>query len=60
MGKGNLRAEEGQRAELPVPPRNARLLDELRESSIRHYVWGVVLVMMGFFTMFGIWFLLGG
>lgn len=60
MGKGNLRTEEGQKAEPPVLPRNARLLDELRESPIRHYVWGAVIVMMGFFTLFGIWFLLGG
>jgi len=60
MGKGNLRTEEGQKAEPPVPPRNARLSDEMRESSIRHYVWGLVIVMMGFFTLFGIWFLLGG
>ncbi|MDH4097096.1 MAG: hypothetical protein OEW25_01470 [Nitrospira sp.] len=60
MGKGNLGTEEGQRDELPVSPRTARLLDELRESSVRHYVWGTVIVMMGLFTLFGIWFLLGG
>lgn len=45
---------------MPLTPGSAQLLDETHESSIRHYVWGTVIVMMGLFTLFGIWFLLGG
>jgi hypothetical protein len=60
MGNGNLCIEEGHRAESLVHPRTTPLWDELRESSIRHYVWGATIAMMGLFTLFGIWFLLGG
>ncbi len=34
--------------------------DQLFESPVRHYVWGVVLVLIGLFTMFGVWFILAG
>lgn len=60
MAKGNQRAEEGYGVDPRMPPRNASLLDESRESSIRHYLWGTVIVVMGLFTLFGMWFLLGG
>lgn len=60
MGHGNQRIEESTRTEPSVRPMTAPLLEELRESSIRHYVWGATIVMMGLFTLFGIWFLLGG
>lgn len=30
------------------------------ESPIRHYVWGVLLVTFGLFTVFGIWFIFAG
>lgn len=30
------------------------------ESPIRDYLWGVVIVLMGVFTVFGYWFLFAG
>ncbi len=60
MGNHNLHTEEGTRTEPSVHPSTTRLLEELRESSIRHYVWGATIVMMGLFVLFGMWFLLGG
>lgn len=60
MGQRNLRIEEGHGAEARMTPGNARLFDEMRESSIRHYVWGREFRDNGTFTLIGIWFLLGG
>ena len=30
------------------------------DSPLRHYVWGALIVAVGVFTVFGMWFLLGG
>ena len=30
------------------------------DSPLRHYVWGALIVAFGVFTVFGMWFLLGG
>jgi hypothetical protein len=32
----------------------------MSESRLRHYVWGLAMVLMGAFTIFGFWFLFGG
>lgn len=60
MGKRHLRIDKGHRADMHMTPRRARLFDERHESSIRHYVWGTVIVVMGLLTLRGSWFLLGG
>ena len=52
--------EAEERSFRQMPQWSARLWDEMRESPVRHYVWGFVIVLMGVCTIFGYWFLFGG
>lgn len=56
-----LSSMEGSDVMSPLIPKRSLLQLKLWDDSpLRHYVWGALILAVGAFTVFGMWFLLGG